>query len=264
MNRRAIGFIAAVVLAAFGTFVLLTYVRSAEDRALAGEQTVEVLVARAAIDKGAPAESLASLVERERVPAKVRAQGSVADLDDLEGKVAAVDVLPGEQIVNARFVTPEQLVAQSEVEVPDGFHEVTVSLEPQRVIAGQLLPGETVGVFMSFDGAGGGGSQAAEGGDDPAKSETNTTHLTLHKVLVTNVQTDTRSQVEEAPNDPANPRPKPVPGGNLFVTFALDAPSAERLIFAAEFGRIWLSAEPANAPEDGTTIQDRGTVYGQE
>ena len=40
MNRRIIGALVALVLAAMGTFILLAYVRTAEDRALAGEQAL--------------------------------------------------------------------------------------------------------------------------------------------------------------------------------------------------------------------------------
>ena len=51
------------------------------------------------------------------------------------------------------------------------------------------------------------------------------------------------------------------PTGKLLVTLALDAPSVERVVFAAEHGTVWLSAEPSDAPEDGTKIVERGNVY---
>ena len=38
MKRRTLGVIAALVLGAVGTFVLVAYVRDAEDRAVAGEK----------------------------------------------------------------------------------------------------------------------------------------------------------------------------------------------------------------------------------
>ncbi len=42
------------------------------------------------------------------MPTKVAASGAVADLASLAGKVAAIDLLPGEQVVSSRFVTPEE------------------------------------------------------------------------------------------------------------------------------------------------------------
>ena len=103
--RRLIAIIVALALAGAGTFFLVAYVRGAEDRALAGEVVVDVLVADAEIAAGTPAEELAGRVRAERVPAKVAAAGAVADLSALEGRVAAIALLPGEQLVEDRFLT---------------------------------------------------------------------------------------------------------------------------------------------------------------
>src|SRR3712207_556137 len=103
MNRRIIGSVVAVILAALGTFTLVAYVQGAEDRAIAGEQVVPVLVVRQDVSKGTRAEDLGEAVEVERVPAKVKAEGAVSDLAALSGKVAAVDLVAGEQVVASRF-----------------------------------------------------------------------------------------------------------------------------------------------------------------
>ena len=52
MSRRMFGVIAAVLLGAIGTFVLVAYVRDAEDRAVAGERMVDVVVASSEIKAG--------------------------------------------------------------------------------------------------------------------------------------------------------------------------------------------------------------------
>lgn len=44
---------------------------------------------------------------------------------------------------------------------------------------------------------------------------------------------------------------------SLMVTFAVSAPDAEILVNAAEFRGIWLSLEPADAPENDTRVVDR-------
>jgi len=69
---------------------------------------VDVLVAEDRIEGRYPAEELADLVRIESVPQKVAATGVVADLTPLAGLVAAIDLLPGEQLVTSRFVTPEE------------------------------------------------------------------------------------------------------------------------------------------------------------
>ena len=51
------------------------------------------------------------------------------------------------------------------------------------------------------------------------------------------------------------------PSGALLVTLALSSPEVEQVVFAAEFGHIWLTAENADADESGTRIVDLGEVY---
>lgn len=244
MKRRIIGVLAALVLAALGTGVLVAYVQGAQNRALAGEQTVDVLVVAAPIAEATKGEDIEPLVTTERVPTKVKAEGAIADLDQLDGMVAAVDLVPGEQVVAARFVSPAQLAEESGVEVPEGKQEVTISLEPQRAVGGQIAPGDTVGLFGSF---------VPDG--QPRSSK-----LMLHKLLVTNVQveqlpTSTGTEAE------ATEGPDLAPTGNLLVTVAVDVEQAERTIFAAEHGTIWLSAEPAEAGEGGSQLRTPENIH---
>jgi pilus assembly protein CpaB len=56
--------------------------------------------------------------------------------------------------------------------------------------------------------------------------------------------------------------PEPDPTTSLLVTLALSAADAEKIVFAAEFGSIWLSHEPSTADESGTDIVDGTKVYG--
>jgi len=48
----------------------------------------------------------------------------------------------------------------------------------------------------------------------------------------------------------------------LLVTLAVDAPSAERIAYSAEFGTIFLAREPVDAPEGGTIIQSIDSIFG--
>lgn len=257
MKRRVIGVVTALLLATLGTFTLVAWAGAAEDRALAGERTVNVLVVRQAIARGTPADQLATLVEVERVPVKVQATGSVADLSELKGRVANADLVPGEQLVSARFADPEVLARQADVEVPDGLQEVTISLEPQRAVGGKLRAGVTVGLVASFDPFEVGGAAADE---ETAEKTPNETHFLLHKVLVTRVQAAPVSAPEQDP-EAEETGPDPLPAGSLLVTLAVDAPSVERIVFAQEFGRLWLTVEPETATEDGTSIKHRGNIF---
>ena len=282
--RRAIAVVVALALAGVGTFFLVRFVQSAEDRALEGEVLVSVLVVDEPIRAGSPAEGLTDKVRVEEVPTKVAASDAVADLTSLAGKVAAIDLLPGEQVVSSRFVTPEEyegwLGTGPKVDVPADMLQVTLSLSPERVVGGQVTPGDVVAVFASFDpfsldyleptGLAPGEilhttttttlpGQEAEASVGLPQSP-NSTKIILHKVLVTNLQ------VEELPRELTEEEavagaPDLAPTGNLLITLALEPVAAERLVFAAEHGSIWLAIEGSEVDEADTEIQTRGIVY---
>jgi len=281
MNRRLIGIVLAVALAGVGTFLLVNYVRSAEDRALAGEETVSVYVLDDRVASGESADVLANRVRIEEIPVKVRTEGSVASLTDLTGRVAAVDLLPGEQLTADRFIYPAELETFGSVEVPEGMLEVSISLSPQRAMGGQLIPGQLVAVVASFppftiadtldenaEPAESGSFAFTAESPDPSSTDTttetatattpNSTHLVVHKALVTSVKVE---QLPQVPDSEAAAGVELAPTGNLFITLAADAPDIEKIIFASEFGLVWLAHETETAPEDATLIQTRLTIY---
>jgi len=230
-QRKTAGIILSLLLAAAGTALLVGYVRGAEQRALKGEKAVEVLVATAAIPKGTKAEAIAGMVKTEQVPAKVAASGALASTASVAGRVAAVDILPGEQLVQSRFASVAEV---AKVNVPPGALQVTVALDAVRAIGGMIREGDSVAVASSFD--------------DPQ-----TTRLLLQKVPVTDVRTEQGARI-------TGPVDGPAATGKVLVTLAVDAPAAERVVFAAEFGRLWLSWEPKEANEAGSKLQNRSLV----
>lgn len=228
-KSKVAGIVAAVVLAALGTALLVGYVRGAEERALEGEAPTRVYVVTDTIARGTKGDDLGAKVRSESIPSKVKAAGAVSSLDTLAGKVALVDLVPGEQLVSTRFGT-----AAGAVGAASNLLQVTVALDAVRAIGGQIREGDSVGVLASF------------------KGDTETTRLILQKVRVTGVRTDSGAKVTS--------RPDAAVAGKLMVTLALDAPSVERVVFAAEHGSLWLTAEPAEAGEAGTNVQTRGSV----
>ncbi len=271
-NKRWIGVVIAVALAAIGTFVLVNYVNSADERALAGQETIEILTVIEPVDAGTSAEDLAPLVQTALVPAKTQVPGSVATLDQLTGTVAAVDLVPGEQLLLSRFIEPEVFASEGEFEVPDGLVEVTVSLSPDRAVGGELRPGDLVAVLASFDPFELDGTEPTSedlptditevilpGAEEDNPQTPNTTGLLIHKVIITNVQ------VERLPTEPVEGEDASdfslAPTGNLLVTLGTQPENAERIIFTAEFGSLWLAAEQESTPEGTTQIQTRVSIY---
>ena len=254
MNRKIVGVLAALLLAMIGTLLIVGYVRGIEGRALADERRVPVLVVQQAIPEGATAGEIAAAVDLEQVPAKVRAEGAVDKLGDLEGLVAAVDLVPGEQITKARFLTPAAVEEEQGVKVPEGLLEVTISLEASRVVGGKIKPGDVVAVVGSF-------SEGASDGEEDAGKADPTTHVLLHKVLVTEIGTEGQMAAAEGQQAPDAAAAPVSTGAPILVTLALDAPSVERVVHTAEFGKLWLASEPEDAPEKGTRIQSLDTIY---
>ncbi|MGI9624108.1 MAG: Flp pilus assembly protein CpaB [Acidimicrobiales bacterium] len=274
MRRKIVMVVAALLCGVLGTALLVRFVQGAESRALEGEQLVEVFVVTEYVPAGTSGSAMLTgdLVAVAEVPVKVRPSGAVVAANDIAELVAETDLFAGEQLVMDRFVDPEAFDRRpSTVQAPEGYIELTVSMGPERVMGGFISPGDTVAVFASFGPFSVQGEQVEIDGVDVELPEElssdisvetpDTTHVLMHKVLVTEVQ------VEEIPvePDPEEPRlanaPRLAPSGNLLVTLALTTPEAERLVFAREYGSLYMAQEPEDAPEEGTRIQTRATVY---
>jgi pilus assembly protein CpaB len=250
VKRRFVGLVAPIVLAAVGTAALVGYVQSAHDRAGASESLSPVLVVTHTVTRGTKGSALNSSVALRRIPANLKADHAVADLRALRGKVASTDLFPGEQVVSDRF---EDVATIGRLGVPKGLLEVTVKLSPERALGGAIAPGDTVAVAASFEPF----DLNAAGGAIPTQQRTpNSTQLILHQVQVTNVQ-----PAEDDEKSPETRAPKLSPKGDLLVTMAVDASAVQRIVFSAEYGALWLAAEPADAPEGAQPVETRASVY---
>lgn len=306
MNRRLLGVVTAVVLAVVGAAVLIGYVRGAEERATEGQELVPVLVVDGFdfVEPGTEAELIPIRVDE--VPANVRLSSAVDDITAVEGFVAAVELIPGEQLLWDRLVEPEELEpdSPSRVTLPEGFMEVTIPLDAERALGGLLKPGSSVAIVATFDAANIDNAETISElpGDipdedgDPTESATPrptptltpepsqtlafseldevppqiaaeevlesppSTHILLHKVLITEVQAEQAVAVDALiPAD--DDAPVQAPSGGYLVTFAVRAYDVERLVFATENGRIWLARDTEIADENGTRPQTDDSIY---
>ncbi len=252
MKTRLVAVIVAVLLGVVGTVVLVGYVRGADARALAGTQTVNVLMVAAPIAAGTPGEALADLIETKAVPAMAAVAGRIIDLDQLAGQLSVVALVAGEQLLPSQFAAPDPGAAAVVVPIPKGFQQVTVVLQSQRALGGDLKAGDHVGVFLSF----------------APDVMIYSTHLQLSSVLVTAVRLAHGGDDPTAPaatetgaaTTPAVPADVD-PGPDVYVTFAVNAADAEELVFGAEHGTIWLSNEPLGSNEDGVRVVQPSGVY---
>lgn len=257
MKSRLLAGAAAVVLALVGAILVISYAQGADQRAVKNLEPVDVLVVKAAIPAGTPVESMAASLATEQLPASAVTGSSLKSLESFKGKVASVDLVPGEQLVSERLVAPEDVKVAGSVKIPAGLQEVSFQLQPDRVVGGRLAPGDHVGVFVNLE----------KGGLED-KLEAQTTKLTVRKALVTAVQrapeaTPTAQPAPTASTDTsaAAPQDTTLPTGSLMLTVAVSDVDAAKIVFAAEFAKMWLSKEPTNAKDSGPRIIQRSEVY---
>lgn len=241
MNKRLLGIVGAIVLGILGALIVITYVQGADQRAIAAAQPVSVLVVQQPVPAGVPVDELAKSVAPKDIPQSALAQGAVVNLADVAGKVTAVGLVPGQQLLASLMADPAAQKTSGKVPVPSGLQEVSVLLDSKRALGDYLAPGDTVGVFITFD--------------NGPKPGGNVTNQTLHKVLVTAIQG------AAVPDPTKDASASPVAAGPLMVTLATDAPGAAKIVYGSEFGRIWLSKEPKTASEQGSGPMTIDGIY---
>ena len=177
MTRKMFGVVIAVVLGGSGTFVLVSYVQDAEDRAVAGERMVAVIVASDRVAAGTAAEDLDRVTEGQRVPQKARGEQAITSLREVNGLVTTTELVPGEVLLRPRFANPGAVTKGVEcgegAAWTRGGHAVA---RAGRAVGGLIKPGSRV-VAIGTPTTDADGTVLAGG-------------VVAHQVLVTNVQVE--------------------------------------------------------------------------
>lgn len=241
MRGRVVAVLVAAVLAVAATAALLAYAGGADRRAIADQQPVLVYLARARIAAGTRGEDAQNrgLIERATLPRKAVAGGAVRSLEQLAGRVAAVDIVPGEQLLAARWVGRGEAPGGGLLSIPEGHQAVSIALDPTRQVSGFVTPGDRVSVVVSLSLQRGGRSQR-------------TSRFLLQDVAVLAVG----ATAQGAPAAPAGRR---TGQGPSTVTLAVRPADVERVVFAAENGSLYLSLLPPGqrpVPSRGRTIDN--------
>jgi pilus assembly protein CpaB len=228
VKRRLVAVLAALLSAALGGALLLTYVAGADRRAMAGMEPVQVLVATKAVPAGTTGTALADLVKVKTLPAAALAPEAVRDVSTLAGLVSTVDLVPGEQVLASRFVDPATL-APAPPSVPKGKQQISIDVEPQRLLGGDVAPGARVAVFTTIEKA---------------------TSLAVRSALVVRIDlapaSTGKDDAVDAPTAPTD--------GRVRVTLAMTGAEARRLVAGANSGAVWFSlvSTAPRTPASGT------------
>jgi pilus assembly protein CpaB len=241
MNRRLIGVLLALGTTVLGTLLLIGYVNGAEDRAVAGERMVDVLVVAQPVKKSTPASDLNGKVKAQRVPARLRADTAVTDLASLRGLVTTADLAAGEVLVRGRFGKADSLDITGSVDTTNLVKLATL-LDPARAVGGQLKAGDVVAVVISAE-----------------DSDRKVARVKIHQVPVVAVRGGLAGSDDEEKKGGMGS----TSGRNeqVMVTLGLTEAQAGQVVWGMEHGSIWLALEPKDADQSGTGTVDLNGVF---
>ncbi|NPC95444.1 Flp pilus assembly protein CpaB [Nocardioides sp. zg-DK7169] len=213
--------VAATVVAALGTILVLLYVRQADERAQERFETTPVLRATSVVAAGESIDGALSSgkVVVEDVVRDAVLDGALSDSSPISGMVALSPIYPGEQIIAERF--GESASTGPDLLIPGGGKmAVSVNLTDPARVAGFVNPGSEVAVFLN-------GTEAATG--QPF------TRVLLERVSVLGVGSTTpvsTTTTEAGGAQTVEQLPR------TLITLSLNQRQAERVLFAQANGEL--------------------------
>jgi pilus assembly protein CpaB len=227
MSSRITIIAIAVVFAATATLSVFLYARGLQENAETSTDTLGVVVVSQDIPSGTELDGLLSggALEIQQVPADLVVSNAVTDLDELKGESTASPILAGEQVTSTRLAGSQDLPG-GVLSIPKGMQGMTVALESQRVIGGNVLvAGDHVAIHATFQNE-------------------------KHTVLVSSdAQVLRVSRAAEGTTGTATTQS----GTGNNVTLALDPEEVQKLVFGQDIGKIYFSIIPPG--EDGKPLE---------
>jgi pilus assembly protein CpaB len=237
MQNRLLAIMVAIVLAVVSAMALVVYANSADRRALSEQAPVPVYVASRKIEQGESIEEAAGKIRVASLPRKALAENAVRALSQISGRVAAVDILPGEQLLAGRWVSREEVEGQNLLNVQPGFQAVSVQVDATRQVSGFITPGNRINVFATLTGAGG---------------------VKFSRLLLADIKVLAVGASAQA----GSTRPASAQGSLSTVTLEVKDGLVERVVFAAESGSLYLSLVAPGAKPPPSSESNIGNLFG--
>lgn len=247
---RRLGLLAlALVLSLFGAVSLVAYARGSDARAAEGRSTVSVLVAAKDVAAGTEVGALGSAVVLRALPRTAVPNGAVKDLGSLKGQVTGRDLHAGEVVLLTQFVGKQ--IAGS-LQIPAGKLAVSVQLQDPERVAGFVLPGSQVAVFVTY-------SKSASATDL-------VTRMLLSRVQVIAVGPTALSTVGGSAPDRTSKASGLGSGTSTdptaLLTVAVDAGQAAKLVQGTQTGKLYFALlSDSSTTGDGSQAVDNSTLF---
>jgi pilus assembly protein CpaB len=249
MQSKVLAILIAVVLALVATAALVVYVNGADRRAIADQEPRLVWVAVKRIEAGTSGVKARNTgqIEQREVPRKHVAEGAVLVLSQIQSKFAAVDIMPGEQLLLSRWVGSADVAGRGLLPIPDDHQALSIGLDLTRQVAGFVTPGDSVSLVLSMKRRGAGGAEADR------------SQFLLQNIQVLAVGA---TALSNASAQGGGGRVNQGRGSQNVTAVTLSIPerSVERVVYAAEHGSIYMTLMPAQAedapPSGGVTADN--------
>jgi pilus assembly protein CpaB len=230
MQSRIVAILVAIVLAVLATMALVVYVHSADRRAINDQQPVLVYVAKHEIPQGYSGSRAynAGWIQQKPLPAVAVAPDAIRSVDQIAGRVAAVNIYPGEQLIGVRWVSPDVAQGQHLLQIPPDMQAISIQVDATRQVSGFITPGDHVSILESF----------AKGGG-PNRDRAFTRYL-LQDVAVLAVGAQAQVNPAAQGSARANNRAQ----GLTTVTLALAPAQVPSLVYAVQNGSLYLTLLP--------------------
>jgi pilus assembly protein CpaB len=214
----------AWIAAAIAGIAVFVYVRDYRQSVKTGGQPATVLVAKSLIPKGTPGELIATkqLFQAQTMRESQLKEGALADPSSLVGRVAATDILPGQQLTSSAFATASTTLASGLVA---NQRAITIPIDSAHGMIGQIKAGDHVDAYAGFNviPVDSQGRPLSQGGQSRP----------VLRLIVPNVPVISVNKSGGAGSSGAS------------LTLKTTSYQAEKLAFSSDNGKLWFVLRPA-------------------
>jgi pilus assembly protein CpaB len=211
MQSKSLTLITAIILAVLATLGVVLYLGSLESKIEAGKKKISVYVATKAIKAGKSGNEILSLglVKKELIPAKFVPKDVVRSESEIKNKTLSTSLSEGEQLTKDKLKLTK---AQIGLQIPKGKIGISIPIDEITGVGNQIKSGDKIAIFATFQ------------PDPPAKDETK---LILKGIKVLSVSTSKSGAAGASVK--------------TIITILVSPDQAEKLVFAEELGKVWVS-----------------------
>jgi pilus assembly protein CpaB len=183
------------------------------------------------------------LIREVTVPRSSAVDGAVRALSQIETKRAEVNIVPGEQLLQSRWVNPEEVTGRRLLPIPEDHQALSIGLDLTKQVAGFVTPGDSVSMVLSMK------------RPRPGGAAVDSSQFLLQNIQVLAVGA---TALSNASSQGGGGRVNQGRGSQNLTAVTLSIPEDKvvKVVYAAEYGSIYLTLMPSQAEDapDGADV----------